>query len=355
MHSCDAKRFGNLPSATGTLTRLAYARAKEAGINVEPLLAKVCLSVEQIQDRTTRLRVQSQIAFIELVAEALQDPFLGFRLGRDFDLREIGMLHYVIGSCEFLGDALRSAVRYSRILNEGVALRFSEGDDIAIGFDYVGVARRSDRHQIESWMTTLVRAIRETTGRRIQPTRVKLTHRRNEDCTEFNAFLGVEAQFGADVDEIAFPAAIKEIRLVSADPYLNDILVTYSEEALALRRKATGPLRLAVENAVTPLLPHGRAQLGDVARRLGMGQRTLARRLAAEGTSFNEVVNDLKFDLAKRYIADSNLSISEVAWLLGYQEVSAFTHAFRRWSGTTPRQARAETALPNSSIPQPPS
>src|SRR6185295_15867291 len=141
-----------------------------------------------------------------------------------FDLREIGLLHYVIGSCEFLGDALRSVVRYSTILNEGVALRWSEGDDITVGFDYVGVARRSDRHQIESWMTTIVRASRGTTGRRIQPVRVMLTHRRNEDCTEFNAFMVIEAQFGADVDEIAFPAAIKDIRLVSADPYLNDIL-----------------------------------------------------------------------------------------------------------------------------------
>jgi AraC-like DNA-binding protein len=345
MRTFDVKRFGTLPSATGTLTRLAYARAKEAGIDVDPLLAKVGLTVDQIHDRTTRLRVQSQIAFVEFVAEALQDPFLGFHLARDFDLREIGMLHYVIGSCELLGDALRSVVRYSTILNEGIVLRCSEGDDLSIGFDYVGVARRSDRHQIESWMTTFVRAVRETTGRRIQPTRVRLTHRRNEDLTEFNAFMGVEAQFGADVDEIAFPAAIKDVRLVGADPYLNEILTVYSEEALALRRNATGPLRLSVENAVAPMLPHGRAQLGDVARRLGMGQRTLARRLAAEGTSFNAVVDELKFDLAKRYLADSNLSVSEVAWLLGYQEVSAFTHAFKRWSGTTPRQARAEIAL----------
>jgi AraC-like DNA-binding protein len=315
----------------------------------------VGLSVEQVLDRKTRLRVQSQIVFVELVAEALQDPFLGFHLGRDFDLREIGLLHYVIGSCELLGDALRSVVRYSSILNEGVALRCREGEDLTIGFDYVGVARRSDRHQIESWMTTLVRAIRETTGRRIQPTRVKLTHRRTEDPAEFNAFMGIEAQFAADVDEIAFPASIKDIRLVSADPYLNDLLTAYSEEALATRRGATGALRLSVENAVAPMLPHGRAQLGDVARRLGLGQRTLARRLAAEGTSFNAVVDELKFDLAKRYLADPNLSVSEVAWLLGYQEVSAFTHAFKRWSGTTPRQARAEMTLTAATEARPPS
>jgi AraC-like DNA-binding protein len=89
---------------------------------------------------------------------------------------------------------------------------------------------------------------------------------------------------------------------------------------------------------------------------LGTSQRTFARRLAAEGLTFSSVLEDLRSDLAERYLADKHLSISEIAWLLGYREVSAFTHAFKRWTGATPREARAflrsaSTPSPRSSSP----
>jgi len=102
-----------------------------------------------------------------------------------------------------------------------------------------------------------------------------------------------------------------------------------------------------VENAIASLLPHGMARVDEVARKLGMSRRTLARRLASEGSSFSEVMNRLRLDLAQRHIADPSLSISQIAWLLGYHEVSAFTHAFKRWTGKTPREMRvSETPAP---------
>jgi AraC-like DNA-binding protein len=115
-----------------------------------------------------------------------------------------------------------------------------------------------------------------------------------------------------------------------------------TEEALAHRPAHGATLRSNVENAITPLLPHGKASAGEVARQLGMSHRTLARRLAAEQLTFSEIQTELKTDLAKRYLRDGDLPISQIAWLLGYREVSAFTHAFRRWTGTAPRQSRAQ-------------
>jgi AraC-like DNA-binding protein len=100
-----------------------------------------------------------------------------------------------------------------------------------------------------------------------------------------------------------------------------------------------------VENAILPLLPHGEAQSAEIARRLGVSARTFARKLAAEGVTFSDVLESLKSHLARRYLDDESLSISQIAWLLGYQEVSAFTHAFKRWTGQTPREARARATL----------
>jgi AraC-like DNA-binding protein len=337
----SANRFGSLPSTAGFLTRLACARVQAAGIEVEPLLAKSGLSHRDIADPRARIEVQAQIKFIGLAAAAIQDDFLGFHLARDFELRALGLIHYVLASSETLGDALHRAQRYSSLANEGVSLTYCAGNDMSIVLDYVGVARHSDRHQIECWATTLVRSCRQLSGRQLIPTGVRFAHRRAEDASELNAFLGCRAVFGADRDEIAFASATQDVPVVGADPYLNELLTGYCEEALARRRKGRGTWRSRVENTMVPLLPHGDARADQVARKLGMSQRTLARRLASEGATFADVLDRLRSDLATRYLGDPDLSVSQIAWLLGYREVSAFTHAFKRWTGKPPREMRA--------------
>jgi AraC-like DNA-binding protein len=340
-----AKRFGALPSAAGGITRLAYARARAAGIELEPLLKKAGLTERQVEDRRARLKVQDQIRFLNLAADALRDDFLGFHLAQDFDLREVGLLYYVLASSEVLRDALQRAERYSVIANEGISVKYREGKDIAIAFDYVGVPRHSDRHQIEFWMAALVRTCRQLTNQHLLPIRVKVAHRRSEDSSEFDKFLGRRAMFAADMDEVAFSDTAKHLPVVSADPYLNELLTAYCEEALSRRRTSRGMLQSRVENLIVPLLPHGEVRAAEVARRLGMSQRTLARRLSSEGLTFAGVLDNLRSDLATRYLSDADLSISQVAWLLGYREVSAFTHAFKRRTGTTPREMRSRNSI----------
>jgi AraC-type transcriptional regulator len=93
-----------MPSASGGIARMVYARLRERSIPAMPLLSKAGLSIEQIDDRAAHLKVWSQIRFLELAADALQDDLLGFHLARDYDLREIGLLYYVMASSELKGD-----------------------------------------------------------------------------------------------------------------------------------------------------------------------------------------------------------------------------------------------------------
>ena len=124
----------------------------------------------------------------------------------------------------------------------------------------------------------------------------------------------------------------------------SDLLLNYCETALANRRDAVSQLRTRVENAISPLLPHGRVLAEDVSRSLGMSERTLARRLSDEGLNFTEILQQLRRDLTVRYLDDRKLHVSKIAWLLGFHEVSAFTHACKRWTGKTPRQMRTAGA-----------
>jgi AraC-like DNA-binding protein len=328
------------PSAMGIITRLACGRAKQEAIEVDAVLCKAGLTHQQIDDPRARLSVKAQIRFLEIAATALRDDCLGFHLAQKFDLRMAGLFHYVLASSDTLDEALQRAARYSAIVNEGITLRFREGRDIVIRFDYAGVARHTDCHQIEFAMVTLVRTCRQLTNRHVSASRVSFTHQRRKDIAEFRTFFGSDVAFGAAVDELAFSPAIRQMSVVGADPYLNDLLVQYCEEAISARATKPSSFALSVENAVAQLLPHGEARAGTVARKLGVSRRTLARRLASEGLTFAGVLQSLKSDLAKRHLADEGLSISEIAWLLGYQHVSAFTHAFKRWTGSAPRALR---------------
>ena len=139
--------------------------------------------------------------------------------------------------------------------------------------------------------------------------------------------------------------SIGQVPISSADAHLNEFLIDHCEEALSRRKASRGSLRPDLENAIALLLPHGKARADEISRKLGMSQRTLARRLAAEGLTFAGVLDELKLQLAKRYLQDEGLPISEVAWLLGYREASAFTHAFHRWFGKTPREMRTREKL----------
>src|SRR5262245_44739680 len=206
------------PSAAGTLSRLACARAMSAGIDVEPLMVKAGVTRKQVEDDGVRLAAKGQIRFVELVADALQDDFLGFHLACDYDLREIGLLYYVWNSSNLLGDAFRRAERYSSIVNEAVSLRVRAGRELSVTYEYVGVERLSDRHQMEFSVASLVRICRQLTNRHLLPSSVKLVHRRNGGATALEKFLGCDVPFGAATDEVAFPGPVNQLPVVSADP-----------------------------------------------------------------------------------------------------------------------------------------
>jgi hypothetical protein len=133
---------------------------------------------------------------------------------------------------------------------------------------------------VEFWIAAVIRACREITRRHVTVKSITFAHPR-KPTPELNRFFGSKITFGADVDEVTFSPSIKRIPVVSADTYLNDLLVHYCEKALADQRNR-GLFGTSAENAIAVLLPHGKARRSEVARKLGLTQRTLARRLSSE-------------------------------------------------------------------------
>jgi AraC-like DNA-binding protein len=328
-----------VPTAGGLATRLAVAEVKRRGMDPGPLVARAGLS-DIVLDHGGRIDARSQIEFLELASRAVGDDFLGLTLAGQFDLRELGMLYYVTASSHRVGDALRRLERYIRVANEAVVIRLHKGATCRIELCYAGVPRHLDRHQIEFFALALVRLCRQLVGQRIAPLNANFIHHRAGDLRRVRNLLGCEVRFGTDVDDLSIDPAVLDRTVTSHDPFLNRLMVEDCEGAMAARPNKVSALRTTVENTIAPLLPHAEANAKTVAASLGLSERTFARRLAAEGLSFGTILDELRRDLAIRHLEENGLQISQIAWLLGFQQPSAFSHAARRWTGKTPSQYR---------------
>lgn len=326
------------PTALGLATRLAVAHLESRGIDAGPLLSRSGLSRAVLTERK-RIRVASQIKFLELVSHAVKDEWLGLTLASDFDLREMGMLYYVANSSHQLGDALRRLARYARLGNEALVVRVKEGPDCCIEVSYAGVQRHQDRQQVELFAFALLRLCRNIVGRNVAPRLMKYVHHRSGDLVRIHRLFGCDVEFEAGADEMVFDAGVLKLALIEDDPFLNELIVKICDEAMAHRMANVSPFRTLVENTIAPLLPHAEASAKTVAKRIGLSERTLARRLAIEGLSFGEILDQLRRDLAVRYL-DEDIQASQIAWLLGFQQPSSFSHACRRWVGQSPLEYR---------------
>ena len=156
--------------------------------------------------------------------------------------------------------------------------------------------------------------------------------------------LGVQPRFGAAANVARFDAALLAMPVPNADPILYPVLQQHAERLLS-QREATAPAIVAqVRAAIIRNLAHDRVRLNTIAAELALSPRTLQRKLADAGASFQQVLDGARYALALDYLRQGSLSLQEIAFLLGYQEQSAFSHAFKEWSGANPGAWRERLA-----------
>jgi AraC-like DNA-binding protein len=339
-----------LPTTMGFAAKQAIDALRRRNVAIVPVLREAGLSEHDLSASgplNHRISAVGQSRLLDCAAEAIDDTAFGLHLAEQTDPRNAGIIFYTMSAAENLGEALALFDRYSRIVNEAGRLKLTaspHGLIVEVGF--IGLPRPLGRQGAEFLMAVIVRALRELAGRNIRPIRVAFAHARNADIPEFARFFGCAVEFGRTADEgVAFDllelsSAAVAAPLLTSDPKLLKALEPFCDLAAKERRTASDTLRAVVEKEVEKLLPHGKAQKQTVARALGMSARTFARRLAVEETTYEEVVDQLRRSLALQYLKEPGMSLSQIAWLLGYEGSSSFSHAFRRWTGHSPSVVR---------------
>jgi AraC-like DNA-binding protein len=317
------------------------------GASAEQVLAEAGLQPSALEDGDRLLDLEEVLRLTDAAARATGDDAFGLHLGLAWDLGGgLGLLSYAVLNAPTVATALRNFERYGRVHIQGGRIGLEhEGREALLFYDLGFTDHELARQHVEGSAVVGLRILRQLVGPQFRLLRVHFAHRRPRDVSEHARIFGAPLRFEQRFDTaLAFPAADLERAVVGADRRLLPIVERHLEELLSLGKG--GAWLEQVRVAIARALCDGPPDIGSIAKQLGMSVRTLQRRLDEHGKAYKELVGEVRRDLARRYLADRDTSLTEVAFLLGYSELSAFDRAFRRWTGSTPLAVRRSLREP---------
>ena len=321
------------------LDRLVHA----AGVDFEDFLRRAGVAPELLGDPENRIPFRQYVQLLEMAAATTGDDLIGLHLGALQSIRMIGILGYVVQSSPNVRAQLSHASRYFSLHQEGAELTLHDDAEFA-EFSYKVLDPQVSLHRqdAEATLSLAVAQLRALTSQpNWSPLSVHFEHPAPTGAEALRRFFGCPVSFSDGFHGMRFASAFLDAPVQSADAGLHAILTRYAEENLS-RHQETTSLTARVSRLVTASLSSGTATIGAVSSALVMTPRTLQRRLAKESVQFGQLVDSIRMDLAARYVLDPNLGLTEIAFLVGYSDLTAFHRAFRRWFGQTPLEFKSQ-------------
>lgn len=268
---------------------------------------------------------------------------LGLRIAEGISARHFGVLGYAALACNNLADALQRMERYhASVYDANPAHVEVLPDGVVVEW---GVERgRPGALVDETAIASLVQLARDMTGHYWPMRKVSFVNPPPADVQPYRDFFGCEVLFNAPATRLEFDTACLALPMRKSDPALAQLLDQQAEQVL--RQVSQVPAIVdAWRRTLVPLIREGQTSLAALARAHHTSPRTLQRRLSEQGLSFQQLLDDTRRHLAEAHLKDARLDLAEIALLLGYSEQSAFTRAFRVWTGLPPAQWRKQNRL----------
>jgi AraC-like DNA-binding protein len=321
--------------AIGPLYRCFVDVAREHGVDIAPLLHAQGLSEATLFDPATRLAPEAGRALGAALVRATKLPAFGLEAALRFKLGEFEMLGYLMKHAQDVWGMLSAAEQHSRLLGDTASFRVARGRDEVI----VTVGRTGGRkllHEASDFAAVVVaRCLRELAAAEIDPTEVRLPREAPADARGYRRFFRCPIRFGAEEVTLVYPAHILAVPCRAADPLLARILGKHAAEEIA-RLPADGTIETRVRAHIAQHLEHGAQEVAEVARLLGMSERTLRRRLREAGTGYRELLDEVRRERALMLADQAQHGATEIALRVGFEDGAAFARAFRRWTGHLP-------------------
>jgi len=334
-------------SSRPTIVAGLFARVLDVGVRCgldsEQLLGDVGVDAAVLADRDNRLPVESFVRLWQLIGSRCPDRVLALEWIEAWRITDVGLMGYLLANQRTLREAAAALSRYGRLVNEAQSSEVVRTGPTSRITYHLSPSLLSAQHPPEVILASLTHFLRGVLGGEFRPVLVRLPHPATSRTPRLEQWFGSEIRHEAGEVSLELPDELLDRLLPGADPVLAAYL---HKQVEAVVQQVGAPNAVSQECArrIAVRLGSGEPSQAVIARQMGMSERTLQRRLQAEGGSFNELLEQARHTIACSYLADRKLAAYEVSFLLGYAEPATFFRAFKRWTGQTPQQYRATVA-----------
>jgi AraC-like DNA-binding protein len=305
------------------------------GFDVVAVLDRAGIPKSAREDPRTRLPQGKFEALWQVAIQVTGDPAIALRVSTLAKPSTLGIVGYLASASESRRNAFELVKGLTPLLWENFNCDLASDDDVAFMRFRAGSGSRTSRFTMEYSVGLAIAMSRSLGAARADPLEARFSYAAPDYAAEYERILRLPVRFDAGEDGVLFPISLMDSSNPSADAGLRLLLQQYAADQLA-RIPSNPRFSERVRATIRSMLTQGDLGAGTVAAKNSMSDRTLRRRLRDEGTSYQEVLDDVRAQLARRYLANQEHAIDEVALRLGFSDASAFTKAFRRWTGQTP-------------------
>ena len=316
------------------------------GKPIDSMLALLGLTEAELKNGDRRVSDESVDRLFAEAERLCDDPNVGLHIGQTMRASHLGILGMLVMTCANAREAFDLVLRYQNLIGNGGEVAIEEhGDEIEFSYFPVNGREPYGRHNIEFCFAGWNAQVTLLAGAQFKPTRMALPYPRPENVDDLHAIFGCDISFDAPKACAYFPASYVDAPLFSAEPQLKTVLETKARQRLRDwqgEQMAGSPVVAQTKQAIAEAIAFGVPTIDDIAEAMMMSSRTLQRQLENLGSSYKELLDSVRADLASKYMGQQELSILDVAFMLGFSEQSSFQRAFKRWFGATPGAYRRE-------------
>lgn len=331
-----------MPSTSTTITSwalLVWITLQEHGFDSFAIFKEAGLDHTKLGNGQARYRLDEMTRLWTIAVRETGDPCFGAEVGKHWTPTTFHALGFAWLASNTLKDALQRFTRYTRIVNNSLTAKLeTHGANIHLVMETSEDESKIHSAARDAGMTAVITMCRLLCGNDFSPTEMHVSRDRPKCHKELEKFVGCQIEFNAEQNQSLFDRISAEKHL----PTGNSELVKVNEDlAMKYLVKLDGAsIMMQVKARLIEMMPRGHVSEEAIATQMNLSLRTLQRKLREENTSYSQIYKSIRQEMAGEYIQNPQMSMTEIAYLLGFSEQANFTRAFRRWYGTSPSAAR---------------
>ena len=330
----DSKEDSFKPRSTSIITRYLYRMFGSEGLDVDQIFERAGIDLQSLNDPLARVPHEKLLKMWEVAGELSGDSCFGLNLAAKVPVVPFNAGDYVSMTSKNLRELLYNLSRYMKINSDAVKVNTQINEDVTYVFIDLSGSAKPNRHHTDFWLAYLVRYIKGLLGLTVPLAAVGFNHDQPKDVSAYKSVFNSALKFNQKNNYICY-----ESKYLEASSICADLSMHRAHEAIAIKELHAldeGRILNKVKRAIFESLSEQTIEFEAVASALNLTPRTVQRQLANEGTTFKKLVDAAKKEHAISEIENTNFSIAEVAYRVGYRELSSFYRAFKRWTGKTP-------------------